>query len=98
MPPRNVRLGGAAGGGLGGWLALGRGQGQQLVSQPLDLQIGMPRRGGSILGQDGREAVLKPDDMVLSDSARPLTLVMEERFDWEVFLLPKPGSAGWTPS
>lgn len=51
----------------------------------------MPRRGGSILGQDGREAVLKPDDMVLSDSARPLTLVMEERFDWEVFLLPKPG-------
>lgn len=36
----------------------------------------MPRRGGSILGQDGREAVLKPDDTVLSDSARPLTLVM----------------------
>lgn len=56
---------------------------------PDTIQIGMPRGGQSILVQDGREAVLKPGDMVLYDSARPFTLVMEERFNWQVFLLPK---------
>jgi AraC-like DNA-binding protein len=56
---------------------------------PDTVQIGMPRGGGSILVQDGREAVLNPGDMVIYDSARPFTLVMEDRFNWQVFLLPK---------
>lgn len=56
---------------------------------PDTVQIGMPRGGGSILVQDGREAVLAPGDMVIYDSARPFTLVMEERFNWQVMLLPK---------
>lgn len=56
---------------------------------PDTIQIGMPRGGESILVQDGREAVLAPGDMVVYDSARPFTLVMEERFNWQVMLLPK---------
>lgn len=56
---------------------------------PDTVQIGMPRGGASILVQDGREALLTPGDMVLYDSARPFTLVMEDRFNWQVFLLPK---------
>jgi len=56
---------------------------------PDTVQIGMPRGGVSLLIQDGREAVLHPGHMVLYDSARPFTLVMEERFNWQVFLLPK---------
>ena len=66
-----------------------RGEHEVRQGDPDTLQIGMPRGGGSILVQDGREAVLKPGDMVLYDSARPFTLVMEERFNWQVFLLPK---------
>lgn len=53
------------------------------------VQIGMPMRGSSILIQDGREAALTGGDMVIYDSARPFTLVMQERFDWQVFLVPK---------
>jgi AraC-like DNA-binding protein len=56
---------------------------------PETIQIGMPRVGSSILVQDGREAVLNAGDMVLYDSGRPFTLVMHERFNWQVFLLPK---------
>jgi AraC-like DNA-binding protein len=56
---------------------------------PDTVQLGMPMRGTSILVQDGREAVLTGGDMVIYDSARPFTLVMEERFDWQVFLIPK---------
>ncbi|WP_248960973.1 helix-turn-helix domain-containing protein [Sphaerisporangium perillae] len=56
---------------------------------PETVQIGTPLQGGSILIQDGREAVLGPGDMVVYDSSRPFTLVMEERFHWQVFLLPK---------
>jgi AraC-like DNA-binding protein len=56
---------------------------------PETVQIGIPTRGSSILVQDGREAVLNSGDMVLYDSSRPFTLVMEDRFHWHVFLLPK---------
>lgn len=56
---------------------------------PDTLQIGFPVGGSSILVQDGREAVLAAGDMVLYDSSRPFTLVMEERFHWQVFLFPK---------
>lgn len=56
---------------------------------PGTVQIGMPIRGSSLLIQDGREAVLAGGDMVIYDSARPFTLVMRERFDWQVFLVPK---------
>lgn len=66
-----------------------RGDRELRRGDPDTLQIGMPRGGGSILVQDGREAVLSPGDMVLYDSARPFTLVMEDRFNWQVFLLPK---------
>ena len=56
---------------------------------PETVQVGMPLGGGSLLVQDGREAVLSPGDMVLYDSSRPFTLVMESQFHWQVFLLPK---------
>ncbi|MBP1823270.1 helix-turn-helix domain-containing protein [Mycobacterium sp. OAE908] len=56
---------------------------------PHTVQLGMPMRGTSILVQDGREAVLSGGDMVIYDSARPFTLIMEERFDWQVFLVSK---------
>ena len=56
---------------------------------PETVQVGMPLGGQSIMIQDGREAVLNGGDMVLYDSSRPFTLVMESQFHWQVFLLPK---------
>lgn len=56
---------------------------------PDTFQIGTPLGGSSLLVQDGREAVLNAGDMVLYDSARPFSLVMKDRFHWQVFLLPK---------
>lgn len=56
---------------------------------PDTVQIGMPMHGGSLLIQDDREAVLQAGDIVVYDSARPFTLVMENRFNWQVFLIPK---------
>lgn len=56
---------------------------------PQTVQIGIPTGGSSILVQDGREAVLSAGDMMLYDSSRPFTLVMQDRFHWHVFLLPK---------
>ena len=56
---------------------------------PETVQVGMPLGGQSIMIQDGREAVLDGGDMVLYDSSRPFTLVMENQFHWQVFLLPK---------
>ena len=56
---------------------------------PQTVQIGIPLGGQSIMIQDGREAVLNGGDMVLYDSSRPFTLVMESQFHWQVFLLPK---------
>lgn len=59
------------------------------VHDPETVQIGIPTGGSSILVQDGREAILEAGDMVLYDSSRPFTLVMQDRFHWRVFLLPK---------
>jgi AraC-like DNA-binding protein len=59
------------------------------AGDPDTLQIGFPVGGSSMLVQDGREAVLSAGDMVLYDSSRPFTLVMEDRFHWQVFLFPK---------
>ena len=56
---------------------------------PETVQIGMPLKGSSILVQDGREAVLNAGDLVVYDSSRPFTLVMQDQFRWQVFLLPK---------
>jgi AraC-like DNA-binding protein len=56
---------------------------------PETVQVGMPLGGQSIMIQDGREAVLNGGDMVLYDSSRPFTLVMQSQFHWQVFLLPK---------
>jgi AraC-like DNA-binding protein len=56
---------------------------------PETVQIGMPLGGQSIMVQDGREAVLSAGEMVVYDSSRPFTLVMDSRFHWQVFLLPK---------
>jgi len=39
--------------------------------------------------QDGREAVMGAGDLVFYDSSRPFSLVMDARFSWQVFLLPK---------
>jgi len=59
------------------------------TGDPETVQVGMPLGGQSILIQDGREAVLDAGDMVLYDSSRPFTLVMQDQFRWQVFLLPK---------
>lgn len=56
---------------------------------PLTLQVGLQVTGSSLLVQDGREAVLGAGDLVLYDSSRPFSLVMNARFAWQVFLLPK---------
>ncbi len=56
---------------------------------PETVQVCMPLGGQSIMIQDGREAVLDGGAMVLYDSSRPFTLVMESQFHWQVFLLPK---------
>jgi AraC-like DNA-binding protein len=49
----------------------------------------MQLTGSSILVQDGREAVMGAGDIVLYDSSRPFSLIMDARFHWQVFLLPK---------
>jgi AraC-like DNA-binding protein len=59
------------------------------AGDPETVQVGMPLGGQSIMVQDGREAVLDAGDMVLYDSSRPFTLVMQDQFRWQVFLLPK---------
>jgi AraC-like DNA-binding protein len=74
---------------IGGDHIYGRSEHDVKRGDPETLQVGMPMRGSSILVQDGREAMLQGGDMVLYDSARPFSLVMEERFDWYVFLVPK---------
>ena len=56
---------------------------------PMTLQVGLQLTGSSLLVQDGREAVLGAGDLVLYDSSRPFSLVMDARFSWQVFLLPK---------
>jgi AraC-like DNA-binding protein len=56
---------------------------------PMTLQVGLQVTGSSLLVQDGREAVLGAGDLVLYDSSRPFSLVMDARFCWQVFLLPK---------
>lgn len=56
---------------------------------PESFQLGVATRGASLLIQDGREAQLKPGDLVFWDSSRPYSLAMEGRFHWHVFLLPK---------
>lgn len=56
---------------------------------PDTLLVCMPLNGTSILAQDGQEAVLSPGDVVLYDSSRPNTVVMEDQFRWQVFAVPK---------
>jgi AraC-like DNA-binding protein len=56
---------------------------------PGTLQVGLQVTGSSLLVQDGREAVMGAGDLVLYDSSRPFSLVMDARFHWRVFLLPK---------
>jgi AraC-like DNA-binding protein len=74
---------------VGGDHVYSRSMAEVRAGDPDTLQIGFPVGGSSILVQDGREAVLSAGDMVLYDSSRPFTLVMEERFHWQVFLFPK---------
>jgi AraC-like DNA-binding protein len=56
---------------------------------PETVQVVMSLGGHSVMIQDGREATLSGGDMVLYDSSRPFTVVMEDQFHWQVFLLPK---------
>lgn len=56
---------------------------------PETVQVGMPLGGQSIMIQDGPEAVLDAGGMVIYDSSRPFTLVMQNNFHWQVFLLPE---------
>lgn len=74
---------------VGGDHVYSRDTGDIRRGDPETVQVGMPLGGQSILVQDGREAVLDGGDMVIYDSSRPFTLVMENQFHWQVFLLPK---------
>lgn len=59
------------------------------AGDPGTLQVGLQVAGSSLLIQDGREAVMGAGDLVLYDSSRPFSLIMDARFHWQVFLLPK---------
>lgn len=74
---------------VGGDHVYQRNEAEIRAGDPDTLQVGFPLGGSSLLIQDGREAVLSPGDMVVYDSSRPFTLVMEDRFNWQVFLFPK---------
>lgn len=74
---------------VGGDHVYRRSEAEVRLGDPGTLQVGFPVGGSSILVQDGREAVLSAGDMVLYDSSRPFSLVMEKRFHWQVFLFPK---------
>ncbi len=45
--------------------------------------------GGNVLSQDGREAVLRPGDFVLFDSARPWRIGINSGFAQTVLMLPR---------
>jgi AraC-like DNA-binding protein len=74
---------------VGGEHVYVRGDREIRAGDPGTLQVGMQLIGSSILIQDGREAVMGAGDIVLYDSSRPFSLVMDARFHWQVFLLPK---------
>ena len=88
---------------VGGDHVYARGERELRQGDPDTLQIGMPRGGGSILVQDGREAVLKPGDMVLYDTCST-TAPGRSRSSWRSAStgrsssFPRPRSAGLTPS
>jgi AraC-like DNA-binding protein len=52
------------------------------------LLVGMIQRGSAVVGQDGRETVLRPGDMACYDTSRPYTLVCGEDFSMLEFMLP----------
>ena len=74
---------------VGGEHVYVRGEPEIRAGDPGTLQVGMQLMGSSILIQDGREAVMGAGDIVLYDSSRPFSLVMDERFHSQVFLPPK---------
>jgi AraC-like DNA-binding protein len=74
---------------VGGEHVYVRGEREIRVGDPGTLQVGMQLTGSSLLVQDGREAVMGAGDIVLYDSSRPFSLIMDARFHWQVFLLPK---------
>ena len=74
---------------VGGEHVYVRGDQEIRAGDPGTLQVGMQLTGSSLLVQDGREAVMGAGDLVLYDSSRPFSLVMDARFHWQVFLLPK---------
>lgn len=74
---------------VGGEHVYVRGEREIRVGDPGTLQVGMQLTGSSLLVQDGREAVMSAGDIVLYDSSRPFSLIMDARFHWQVFLLPK---------
>jgi AraC-like DNA-binding protein len=74
---------------VGGEHVYVRGEREIRAGDPVTLQVGMQLTGSSLLIQDGREAVMGAGDIVLYDSSRPFSLIMDARFHWRVFLLPK---------
>lgn len=74
---------------VGGEHVYVRGHREIGAGDPGTLQVGMQLTGSSLLVQDGREAVMGAGDIVLYDSSRPFSLIMDARFHWQVFLLPK---------
>ncbi|WP_269857592.1 helix-turn-helix domain-containing protein [Streptomyces sp. RPT161] len=52
------------------------------------LLVGVLERGRAVIGQDGREAVLRPGDIACYDTTRPYTLLCREDFSMLEFVLP----------
>ncbi|NKQ51317.1 helix-turn-helix domain-containing protein [Amycolatopsis sp. K13G38] len=52
-------------------------------------KLGLQLRGGCLLVQDGREAILRPGDFALYDTDRPYTLAFEDTTSMAVFMFPR---------
>lgn len=52
-------------------------------------KVAVGMAGASLLVQDGREAVIRPGDLVMYDSTRPYLFVMDEDYDLTVCMVPK---------
>lgn len=52
-------------------------------------KLGLQRRGGSVLVQDGREAALRPGDFAVYDTTRPYTFTFDDPCELLVLIFPR---------
>jgi AraC-like DNA-binding protein len=53
-------------------------------------KLGLQRRGGSVLVQDGREAQLRPGDFAIYDTTRPYTFAFDAPHELLILIFPRP--------